>query len=498
MTTAIVVGAGPNGLAAAVTLAERGVEVTVLEAADSSAGGTRSGEFTVPGLLHDHCSAVHPFAAASPFLRGRDLEKHGLTWRYAPVDLAHPVDGGAAGVLVRSVSETAAGLGVDEQRWNRLYGKLSARIDDAVEEIFRPLPHLPRHPITLARLGIPSVASAALVARLWRTEEAKALFGGACAHSFQPLTAPLSAALGVMFVAVNQRYGWPVAQGGSRSITDALAALLISLGGRIETSVKVASAADLPPADLTLFNLGPHAVARILGDRMPGRIQSAYRRYSYGPGAFKLDLAVEGGIPWSNEDCRHAGTVHVAGSFAEMVAAERDTNAGRMPARPFIVLGQQYLADPARSRGDLHPIYAYAHVPNGFTGDATDAILDQIERFAPGFRDRIVATSAIRTTDLAADNPNFVGGDVMGGAATPTQLLTRPRIAPDPYYTGVPGMFICSAATPLGTGTHGMGGHNAALSALRRLEQPGRRRFAMVRRWTPQSSSNAAVRSSIG
>ncbi|GAB4586938.1 phytoene desaturase family protein [Nocardia sp. IFM 10818] len=498
MTTAIVVGAGPNGLAAAVTLAERGVDVTVLEAADSIAGGTRSGEYTVPGLLHDHCSAVHPFAAASPFLHGLDLEKHGLTWRYAPIDLAHPLDGGSAGVLVRSVAQTAAGFGVDEQRWNRLYGKISSNIDDIIGEIFQPPAHVPRHPISLARLGIPSLASAALLARLWRTEEAKALFGGACAHSFRPLTRPTSAALGMMFVAVNQRYGWPVAQGGSQAITDALASLLISLGGRIETGVRIESAADLPPADLTLFNLGPHAVARILGDRMPNRVQRAYRRYSYGPGAFKLDLAVEGGIPWTNEGCHRAGTVHVAGSFADMVATERDTNAGRMPARPFIILGQQYLADPARSRGDLHPVYAYAHVPHGFTGDATSAIIDHIERFAPGFRDRIIATSVTSTTDLAAANPNFVGGDVIGGAASPPQLLTRPRIAPDPYYTGVPGMFICSASTPPGAGAHGMGGHNAALSALRRLEQPGTRRFAKVRRWTPQSSSNAAVRSSIG
>ncbi|WP_067542336.1 phytoene desaturase family protein [Nocardia crassostreae] len=498
MTTAIVVGAGPNGLAAAVTLARHGVHVTVLEGSDAIGGGTRSGEYTVPGLLHDHCSAGHPSAAASPFLRGLDLEKHGLTWLRAPIDLAHPLDGGTAGMLAGSVAETAAGLGVDEQRWNRLYGTVSTRIDDIIGEIFQSPFHVPRHPISLARLGIPSLASAALLARLWRTEETKALFGGACAHSFQPLTSPLSAALGLMFVAVNERYGWPVAQGGSRAITDALAALLISLGGRIETGVRVTSPADLPPADITVFNLGPRAVADLISDRMPSRIQRAYRRYPCGPGEFKLDLAVEGGIPWANEQCRRAGTVHFAGSFTEMVASERDTNAGRMPTRPFIIVGQQYLADLARSRGDLHPVYAYAHVPNGFTGDATEAMLEHIERFAPGFRDRIIATTVTSTADLAAANPNFVGGDVIGGAATPMNLLTRPRIALDPYYTGVPGMFLCSAATPPGAGAHGMGGHNAALSALRRLERPDARRFAMVRRWTPQSSSNAAVRSSIG
>ncbi|MEV6276818.1 NAD(P)/FAD-dependent oxidoreductase [Nocardia sp. NPDC051832] len=476
MRTATVVGSGPNGLAAAVTLAQRGVEVTVLEADRSIGGGTRSGEYTLPGLLHDHCSAVHPFAAASPFLRGLDLEKYGLTWCYAPIDLAHPLPGGKAGALVRSVAETARGFGVDEPRWNHLYGKLSERIDDLLDEVFQPPLHLPRHPITLVRLGIPAAAPAALLARLWRTDEAKALFGGVCAHSFQPLTRPFSSALGMMFLAVNQRYGWPVARGGSRTITDALAALLISLGGRIETGVRVTSAAQLPPTDLTLFDLGPRAVADLLADRMPNRIQRAYRRYTYGPGAFKLDFAVEAGIPWTNETCRRAGTVHVGGSFQEMVAAERDTNAGRMPARPFLIVGQQYLADPGRSRGDTHPIYAYAHVPHGFSGDATEAILTQIERFAPGFRDRVLAVSATTTTGLAAANPNFVGGDVIGGAATPAQLLTRPRIAPDPYYTGVPGMFICSAATPPGAGAHGMSGHNAALSALRRLPESAARR----------------------
>ncbi|MBB5915695.1 phytoene dehydrogenase-like protein [Nocardia transvalensis] len=472
MTTAVVVGSGPNGLAAGVTLARHGVEVTVLEATDTLGGGTASGEYTLPGLLHDHCSAVHPFAAAAPLLRSLELEKFGLRWRYAPVDLAHPLDEGRAGVLVRSVQDTALGLGVDARRWHRLYRPLSERIDDLIDETFQPPAHLPRHPISLARFGIPALASASLLAGLWRTEEAKALFGGACAHSFRPLTAPTSAALGLMFVAVNQRYGWPVASGGSRSIAEALAALLKSLGGKIETGVRVTAVSQLPPADMVLFNLGPHAVADLLEDRMPHRVQRAYRRYRYGPGAFKLDLAVQGGIPWTDERCGQAGTVHVAGSFAEMVVSERETNAGRMPERPFIIVGQQYLADPGRSRGDLHPIYAYAHVPHGFTGDATEAILRHIERFAPGFRDRIVAHSVTTTADLIATNPNFVGGDVIGGAATPFQLLTRPRVALDPYYTGVPGMFIASAAAPPGAGAHGTAGHNAALSALRRAGIP--------------------------
>jgi phytoene dehydrogenase-like protein len=473
VTTAIVVGAGPNGLAAAVTLARAGLEVTVLEAADEIGGGTRSGELTVPGVLHDHCSAVHPMALGSPFLRSLDLTSHGVRWAWPEVDLAHPVESGAAAVMLRSIDETADRLGVDGPAWLRLFGPLAAGFDALAEDVLRPLAHPPRHPVRLARFGIEALRPATVVARRWRTDQARALFAGVAAHAFHPLTRPLSSAVGLMMVAAGHRHGWPVAVGGSRSVTDALAAMVTTSGGRIETGVRVRSFDELPPADVVLLDLTPAAAADVLGDRLPPRIRRAYRRFRHAPGAFKIDLAVAGGVPWTDESCRRAGTVHVGGTMPEIVAAERDVSRGRMPERPFVLVGQQYLADPARSAGDVHPIWAYAHVPHGYPGDATERVLDQIERFAPGLRERIVARSVRSTADLAAYNPNYVGGDIITGANTVRQVALRPRIALDPYRTGVPGVFLCSAATPPGAGVHGMCGHNAARSALSRLRRSG-------------------------
>jgi phytoene dehydrogenase-like protein len=474
MSNAIVVGAGPNGLAAAVTLAQQGVEVTVLEAEDEIGGGTRSGELTVPGVLHDHCSAVHPMAVGSPFLRSLDLGRNGLEWASPEVDLAHPLDSGEAAVMVRSVEETAGLLGPDGPAWRRLFGPLAADFDALGEDVMRPVAHLPRHPLRLARFGLLALPPAIAVARVWRTERARALFTGVAAHAMSPLSRPMSPAIGLMLITAGHRHGWVVARGGSRTITDALAAVLAKLGGTIETGVRVRSLADLPPADLVLLDLAPGGAADLLGDRQPARVRRAYRRFRHAPGAFKVDLAVEGGVPWTNEACRRAGTVHVGGSTAEMVVAEREVSLGRMPERPFVLVAQQYLADPGRSAGDVHPVYAYAHVPNGYPGDATDVVLDQIERFAPGLRDRIVGRVVRSTTDMARYNANYVGGDIITGASTITQLLAGPRIAADPYRTGVPGVFLCSAATPPGAGAHGMCGHNAARSALRHLRRTGK------------------------
>ena len=468
MSDAIVVGSGPNGLACAVELARNGVGVTVLEAEETIGGGTRTSELTVPGLLHDDCSATHPMAAGSPFLNSLDLAKYGLEWRWPEVDLAHPLDDGTAGVMVRSITETAAGLGEDGGAWRRVFGP-SAHIDDLLEDMLRPILHLPRHPIRLARFGIPAAAPATLLARSWKTPQARALFGGVAAHAFSPLNQPMSSSVGCALIDACHAFGWPVARGGSRSITDALASVLAENGGVIETGCRVSSLAELPKADVIVFDLAPEAVAEIAGERLPGRVARAYRRYRHGPGAFKVDLAVEGGVPWANEACHKAGTVHAAGSFEEIVAAERDTNRGRMPERPFLVVGQQYLADPERSKGDVHPVWAYAHVPSGYGGDATEAVLSQIERFAPGFRERIIATSVRSPADLAAYNSNYVGGDIITGANTPVQVLFRPRFALDPYSAGIPGVYICSAATPPGAGAHGMNGYNAAQSALRHL-----------------------------
>jgi phytoene dehydrogenase-like protein len=472
MSTATVVGSGPNGLACAVALAREGVEVTVLEAAETIGGGTRSAELTLPGLIHDVCSAVQPMAASSPFFRSLGLEAHGLEWRWPEVDLAHPLEDGSAATLVRSLEDTVAGLGPDGRAWRRLFASAAANFDALNEDLLRPVLHLPKHPLLLARFAA-AAAPATLVARLWETPGARALFGGVAAHSFSPLTRPLSASIGLALTAACHSGGWPVAAGGSQSIANALATVLREHGGRIETGVRVRSLAQLGDPDVAAFDLGPAAVAEIVGDRLPPRVARAYRRYRYGPGAFKLDFAVEGGVPWTAEPARRAGTVHAIGSFEELVAAERDVNRGRMPARPFVLVGQQYLADPQRSAGDAHPIWAYAHVPNGYDGDAEGAILDQIERFAPGLRERIVATAARTPAELEAHNPNYVGGDIVSGANSPLQLAIRPRLAADPYSTGIPGLYICSAATPPGGGVHGMGGFNAAQSALRYLGRQG-------------------------
>ncbi|MFJ4526359.1 phytoene desaturase family protein [Streptomyces sp. NPDC088810] len=469
MSDAIVVGAGPNGLAAAVALAQRGLKVTVLEAADEIGGGTRSGELTVPGLIHDHCSAVHPLGVGSPFLRSLDVERYGVAWAWPEVDLAHPLDGGRAGVLVRSVERTVRGLGADGPAWERLFAPLAGDFDALTEDVLRPVLRLPAHPVTLARFGLRALQPATAVARRWGTEEARALFAGAAAHLMFPLTGPASSAAGLMLIAAAHRFGWPVARGGSRTITEALAALLAELGGTIETGVRVETLAELAPARIVMLDTTPGAAARICGDRLPGRVRRAYRGWRHGPAAFKVDLAVQGGIPWTHEACRRAGTVHLGGTLEEVVRTEAQTAAGRMPERPFVLVGQQYLADPGRSRGDVHPVWAYAHVPHGHPGDATEAVLRQIERFAPGVRERIVAISVRPTPELARYNANFVGGDIVGGANTARQVALRPRTAVDPYSTGIPGVYLCSAATPPGAGVHGMCGANAAGSALRYL-----------------------------
>ncbi len=473
MSTAIVVGGGPNGLAAAVALAREGVQVTVLEAADEIGGGARSSEAILPGLLHDHCSAFHPMAVGSTFLNSLGLERYGLSWRWPEIDCAHPLDGGDAGVLYRSVTGTAAGLGADRSRWLQAFGRPSASFDTLAEDIMGPLLRIPRHPLTLARFGLPTLLPGSEVARLFTTEKARALFGGVAAHAFRPLHYPLTSAIGLGIITAGHRHGWPVAAGGSGSITAALAALLADLGGKIETGARVRAASELPAADVTLFDLAPGAIADILGDRLPARVARSYRRYRHGPGAFKVDFAVEGGVPWTNPDARRAGTVHLGGTFAEIAATERDIHAGRMPERPFVLAGQQYLADPGRSAGNVHPLWTYAHVPHGYTGDATEAIVAQVERFAPGFRDRIVGRAVRSTTQLAAYNPNYVGGDIVTGAKNIRQVVFGPRATFSPYRTGVPGMYVCSAATPPGPGVHGMCGANAAADALHYLHRHG-------------------------
>ena len=471
MSSAVVVGSGPNGLACAATLASRGVAVTVIEAEARIGGGTRTSELTEPGLLHDECSATHPMAVASPAVvaPGLELERHGLEWAWPEVDLAHPLDGGEGATMLRSLEATAAGLGAAGPRWKRIFGRPARGYEALTADIYHPLIHLPRHPLRLARFGLPAAAPATALGRALGTPEAAALFGGVAAHSYAPLGQPLGSAIGMALVCAGHAYGWPVAKGGSVALAEGWAAVIHENGGRIETGRRVRSLDELPAADATVLDLSPRGALEVAGERIPARVARAYRRYRHGPGAFKLDLAVEGGVPWTYEPARRAGTVHAAGSFAELAHAEAEINRGRMPERPFVLVGQQYLADPQRSRGNLHPVWAYAHVPSGCPGDATEAILDQIERFAPGLRERIVARSSRGPAEIEAANANFLGGDILNGANTPLQALLRPRIAPVPYWTGAPGLFICSAATPPGAGAHGICGFNAAEAVLRTL-----------------------------
>jgi phytoene dehydrogenase-like protein len=469
MTTAVVVGAGPNGLAAAIHLARNGFDVQVLEAAETIGGGARSGELTVPGVIHDHCSAAHPLGVGSPFWQAIDLGRYGLTWKWPEIDCAHPLDDGTAGVLYQSIEKTAAGMGSDDRRWRLAVGDLATNFDDLGQDLFRPILHVPRHVIRLAAFGPRALLPATVVARWFRTEQARAVFAGAAAHLFTRLDRPLTASLGLLFLASGHRYGWPVAEGGSGAITAALAAALREHGGTIITGVTVTSRGDFPDADVVMLDLSPAGAVQIYGDVMPARIKRSYQRYREGSSAFKVDFAIEGHIPWTNPDCGRAGMVHLGGTFAEIARSERQRAEGRMADQPFTLVGQQYLADPSRSAGNVNPIWSYAHVPFGYTGDATAAVIDQIERFAPGFRDRIIATVSKSTAELQAYNPNYIGGDIIGGANDRLQMLFRPRVAIDPYFTGVPGVYLCSQSTPPGAGIHGLCGYHAAQSALRRL-----------------------------
>ncbi|OHT85008.1 phytoene desaturase family protein [Mycobacteroides saopaulense] len=471
MSRATVVGSGPNGLAAAITLARAGISVTVLEATDTPGGGCRSSEMLAPGLIHDDCAATHPMAIGSSFLTSLDLARRGVRWLLPEVDCVHPLDDGSAGVLYRSIDLTALQMGRDGNRWRALFGYPSRHFDTLAQDITAPLLRVPRHPIQMARFGLPAALPASAVGRLLRTESARALYGGVAAHAFRPLHYPMTAAVGLGIMTAGHRYGWPVVSGGTGSLVGAMTAALTELGATVHTGVRIDNAAQLPDADVTLFDLEPGSVAKILGERLPARVFRALTRFRHGPGAFKVDFAIDGGVPWTNVDARRAGTVHLGGTYAELASTERQIHAGTMPERPFVLVGQQYLADPQRSAGTTHPLWTYAHVPSGYTGDATEAIIGQIERFAPGFRERILGTAVRSTTELSRYNANYVDGDIMTGAKDIRQLVFGPRITLTPYGLGTRGMFICSAATPPGPGAHGMCGVHAANAALAEISR---------------------------
>lgn len=467
---AVVVGSGPNGLAAAVTLARRapvGLSVLLMEGEDSIGGGARSAESTLPGFVHDVCSAVHPLAVASPFFRSLPLAGHGLSWIHPPAPLAHPLDGGTAAVLERSVQATGATLGPDARAYGRLMTPLVGTTDDLIHDLLGPL-KLPRHPLALARFGALAMLPAASLARvLFRGEHARALFAGIAAHAIQPLERPLTGAFGLLLGMLGHAYGWPVPRGGSGRIADALASYFRALGGEIVTRWPVRSLDDLPPAPLVLFDVTPRQLLAIAGGCFPPRYRRQLAGYRYGAGAFKVDWALDGPIPWAAPACARAGTVHLGGTLEEIAAAERAVGQGEHPQRPFVLLAQQSLFDNTRAPQGKHTVWAYCHVPNGSGFDMTDRIERQIERFAPGFRERILAREARGPAEMERHNANYVGGDISGGVQDIRQLFTRPVLRAVPYSTPAEGVYLCSSSTPPGGGVHGMCGFSAAQAALR-------------------------------
>jgi phytoene dehydrogenase-like protein len=467
---AVVVGSGPNGLAAAIVLARAGVSVRVLEAADTVGGGARSAELTLPGFVHDVCSAIHPLGMASPFFRTLPLSEHGVEWIDPPAALAHPFDDGTAVLLERSPEAAAVGLGADERRWRKLFAPLVRDAEPLLEDLLGPL-RVPAHPLTLAGFSVRAAPPATLLARLaLRGEKGRGVFAGLSAHSMLRLDRPPSAAFGLTLGLLAHAVGWPLPRGGSQRISDALASYLRSLGGEIETGRRVESLAELGEPRAVLLDVTPRGLLALAGDRLPERYRRGLERYRYGPGVFKLDWALDGPIPWRAEGCARAATVHLGATLEEIAASELAAARGRVAENPYVLLAQQSLFDATRAPAGEHTAWAYCHVPNGSTVDMTERIEAQIERFAPGFRDRILARSALGPAEMERYNANYVGGDINAGAATLSQLFTRPVARVSPYTTPLPGVFLCSASTPPGGGVHGMCGYHAARAALRRLQ----------------------------
>ena len=465
---AAIVGGGPNGLSAAIELARAGHSVRVHEAEPTIGGGARSAALTLPGFIHDVCSAIHPLGASSPFFKRLPLQEHGLEWIHPDYPLAHPLDDGSAAVLHRSVDETARRLGDDAGAYRRLFGPLASRWDELVVDITRPMLHFPRHPLVLARFGLPAMLPVTTAARFFSTPRARALLGGLGAHSFLPLDAPFTMAFALMLGVAAHAVGWPMPRGGSQRIADALASYLRALGGEIVTDDRIDVFAQLGKARAYLFDTTPRALERIAADKLNTTYRRVLRGYTYGPGVFKVDYALAGPVPWRAAECRRAGTVHLGGTLEEIAAGEQQVARGELPERPFVLVAQQSLFDPTRAPLGMHTLWTYCHVPSGSTVDMTARIEAQIERFAPGFRDLILKRSVMNARDVESHNANYVGGDISTGAHGGLQFMARPSWSIDPYATPTREIYLCSAATPPAAGVHGLCGYNAARSALRR------------------------------
>ncbi len=461
---AVIVGSGPNGMAAAITLLEQGRSVLVIEGKDTPGGGTRSAEVTLPGFTHDICSAIHPLGVASPFFRSQDLEQYGLRWVFPPAQVAHPLDDGSAVIFERSLDATARNMGVDAAAYARFYRPHVRNWQMLIDQMLGLL-RLPRQPLRLALFGLPSLLPATVLARwLFRGERARAAFAGMAAHSMMALEKPVTAGFGVMMSMLAHSVGFPMAQGGSQAIANALSARVHTLGGEIVTGRFVQSMDDLPPNRAVLFDVTPRQLLEITGDRLKGNYRHKLEGYRYGVGVFKVDFALDGPIPWRAREVCRAATVHLGGTLEEIAASERTIWEGKNPERPYVLLAQQSLFDPSRAPAGKHTVWAYCHTPNGSTEDMTHAIEDQIERFAPGFRARVLARTTTNAAQMERYNPNYIGGDINGGVQDLRQFFTRPVASLRPYRTPDPDIYLCSSSTPPGGGVHGMCGVNAARS----------------------------------
>lgn len=464
---AVIIGSGPNGLSAAVRLAKEGLKVIVLEAKPTIGGGTRTQELTEPGFLHDVCSAVHPTAAGSPFLNTLNLEQFGLEFIQPEIPYVHPLEDGDAAVAYRSLNKTIEHLGDDGKAYHKLFNEFVEHWEYLSEDIFGTL-RFPKHPLLMARFGWYGLFSAKLLSNsLFKRAKTKALFAGCAAHSIVPLHKAFTASFGMVLGSSAHSVGWPLAKGGSASITTALAGLFKSLGGTIETNHPVASLADIPSSKTILFDLTPHQIAKIAEDELPNGYKNKLRNYTYGPGTFKMDWALSEPVPWKNEECKKAGTLHLGGTFHEIAASEEAIWNGEHHEKPYVLVSQPSIFDNTRAPEDKHTLWAYCHVPNGSEEDMTKIIEDQIERYAPGFRDTIISKHTMNANALQSYNANYVGGDINGGAQIVKQLFGRPVLKWDPYKIPVEGLYICSSSTPPGGGVHGMSGYHAAQSVLK-------------------------------